>query len=112
MARALAAEPRMLVLDEPTANMDSDSEARLFATLGALKGRATILIVTHDTLFVSALTDSVLCVGDKGAERSVLRHGSAPAEHVMSAQYGGPALQVLHDTELPEDGCCSREEAE
>jgi zinc transport system ATP-binding protein len=106
VARALAAEPRLLLLDEPTANMDSDSEARLFSALGSLKGRTTVLIVTHDTGFVSALTDSVFCVGDRGAGRSIVRHGSAPADHVASALYGGPALQVLHDTELPEDACC------
>ncbi len=109
VARALAAEPRLLFLDEPTANMDAESEARLFSVLGSLKGKATILIVTHDTGFVSALTDSVFCVGDRGAGRSIVRHGSVPAEHVASELYGGPALQVLHDTELPEDACCGKE---
>jgi len=109
VARALAAEPRLLLLDEPTANMDSESEARLFSVLGSLKGKATILIVTHDTGFVSSLTDSVFCVGDRGAGRSIVRHGSAPADHVAGALYGGSALQVLHDTELPEDACCGEE---
>ncbi len=109
VARALAAEPRLLLLDEPTANMDAESEARLFSALGSLKGRATILIVTHDTGFVSALTDSVFCVGDRGAGRSIVRHGSVPADHVASGLYGGPALQVLHDTELPDNACCGRE---
>lgn len=106
VARALAAEPELLVLDEPTANMDAESEARLFKTLGGLKGKATILIVTHDTGFVSALTDSVFCVGERGSGRSVIRHRAAPADHVASELYGGPALQVLHDTELPDDACC------
>jgi zinc transport system ATP-binding protein len=108
VARALAAEPRLLLLDEPTANMDADSERRLFSVLGSLKGGTTILIVTHDTGFVSALTDSVFCVGDRGSGRSIVRHDSAPADHVADAQYGGRALQVLHDTELPEDACCGR----
>jgi len=111
VARALAAEPRLLLLDEPTANMDSESEARLFSVLGSLKGRTTILIVTHDTGFVSALTDSVFCVGERGAGRTIVRHGSAPADHVASEQYGGPALQVLHDTELPDDACCDEGKA-
>lgn len=106
VARALAAEPELLVLDEPTANMDSESEARLFGTLGQLKGKATILIVTHDTGFVTALTDAVFCVGERGSGKSVVRHKAAPVAHVASDQYGGPALQVLHDTELPDDGCC------
>lgn len=106
VARALAAEPELLVLDEPTANMDTESETRLFETLRQLKGKATILIVTHDTGFVTALTDSVFCVGERGAGRSVIRHQATPAAHVASEQYGGPALQVLHDTELPDEACC------
>jgi zinc transport system ATP-binding protein len=106
VARALAAEPELLVLDEPTANMDAESETRLFETLRQLKGKATILIVTHDTGFVTALTDSVFCVGERGTGRSVIRHQATLAAHVASEQYGGPALQVLHDTELPDDACC------
>ncbi len=106
VARALATEPRILILDEPTANMDAESEQRLFGTLGALKGQTTILVVTHDTGFVSALTDAVFCVGERGAGRSVIKHEARPADHVASGQYGGAALQVLHDTELPEDSCC------
>jgi zinc transport system ATP-binding protein len=106
VARALAAEPELLILDEPTANMDAESESRLFKTLGGLKGKATILVVTHDTGFVSALTDAVFCVGERGAGRSVIRHRVVPADHVAKELYGGPALQVLHDTELPDDACC------
>ncbi len=111
VARALAAEPELLVLDEPTANMDAESEDRLFKTLGGLKGSATILVVTHDTGFVSALTDAVFCVGERGSGRSVVRHKVEPADHVANVLYGGPALQVLHDTELPENSCCGGKEA-
>ncbi|MFH2115504.1 MAG: ABC transporter ATP-binding protein, partial [Spirochaetota bacterium] len=67
VARALAGKPRLLVLDEPTANMDAESETRLYRVLGDLKGETTILVVTHDTGFVSALTDAVLCVGERGS---------------------------------------------
>ena len=113
VARALAGKPRFLVLDEPTANMDAESETRLYRVLGALKGETTILVVTHDTGFVSALTDAVLCVGERGPKglagnggRGVVRHASVPADHVPSGLYGGEALRVLHDTQLPDDDCC------
>jgi len=87
--------------------MDSESERLLYQSLGALKGAATILIVTHDTLFVSALTDSVLCIGERGGRKgSVVRHPAAAAEgHLPPGSFGGSALRVLHDAELPEDGC-------
>ena len=115
VARALAGRPRFLVLDEPTANMDTESENRLYRVLGELKGETTILVVTHDTGFVSALTDAVLCVGERGSAgvaghglggRGVVRHASVPADHVPSGLYGGEALRVLHDTQLPDDDCC------
>ncbi len=109
VARALAAEPRFLVLDEPTANMDADSEARLFRALGAIKGKTTILIVTHDTGFVSALTDVVLCVGERehaAGGRGIVRHHAAPAENAPALLYGGGALKVHHESAGPGDACC------
>jgi zinc transport system ATP-binding protein len=120
VARALAGKPRFLVLDEPTANMDAESETRLYRVLGELKGETTILVVTHDTGFVSALTDAVLCVGERGTGgsagrasggRGVVRHASVPADHVPSGLYGGEALRVLHDTQLPDDDCCRERES-
>jgi len=108
VARALASAPRLLILDEPTANMDAESEKRLYAVLGNLKGKTTVLIATHDTAFVSALTDVVLCVGEReGKGRGVVRHASGPADHIPADLYGGHALRVLHDTELPDDVCCT-----
>ncbi len=112
VARALAAEPEFLILDEPTANMDIESETRLFETLGALKGSTTIMIVTHDTGFVSALTDVVLCVGERGtdgASCSLARHATRPIDGAPPVMFGGNAAQVLHDSDLA-DACenCSR----
>jgi zinc transport system ATP-binding protein len=63
VARALAANPELLVLDEPTANMDTESEQLLYEILGTYKGKVTIIVVTHDTQFVSSLTDKVLTFG-------------------------------------------------
>ncbi|MHC1692275.1 MAG: metal ABC transporter ATP-binding protein [Sphaerochaetaceae bacterium] len=108
VARALATEPGLLILDEPTANMDAESESRLFRTLGNLKGTTTVLIVTHDMGFVSSLTDRVLCIGDHcptGEGRTVIQHLMGPAGNAPPDLYGGEALEVLHDTEIPGDSC-------
>ena len=110
VARALAAQPKLLILDEPTANMDAESEARLFKTLNGLKGKTTIFIVTHDTGFVSALTDRVLCVGDRSAAgkgRMVVQHKAEPAENAPPDLFGGAVLKVLHDVEVSDDNCCA-----
>ncbi len=106
VARALASEPEFLILDEPTANMDIESETRLFETLGALKGSTTIMIVTHDTGFVSALTDVVLCVGERGADGSscaLARHATKPISGAPPVMFGGNAAQVLHDSDLADE---------
>jgi len=115
VARALAARPLLLVLDEPAANMDAESEERLFRTLGALKGSTTILIVTHDTLFVSSLTDVVLCVGEspqaRGQGRTITRHRTEPAIAAPHELYGGNAVQVRHDVRMGDTEDCEEGEA-
>jgi zinc transport system ATP-binding protein len=111
VARALAAKPDLLVLDEPTANMDSESEARLYETLGSYKGKTTILIVTHDTEFVTSLTDRVLCLGD--GSRSVVQHrvetdtaDGVSTHHSGSGQeVHAPVARVLHGENIPADDC-------
>lgn len=47
IARALLNKPQFLVLDEVSANLDTETEASLAETLKSLKGSCTILIVTH-----------------------------------------------------------------
>ena len=101
VARALAAGPELLVLDEPTANMDAESEGRLFETLGRLQGKTTVLIVTHDTEFVSALIGRVLCLGDNG-RRGMVQHRIEAAGEGGS---GARAARVLHGENIPADEC-------
>ncbi len=47
IARALLTDPLLLVLDEPTSALDVDSERKLHASITALKGRVTVIIVAH-----------------------------------------------------------------
>lgn len=47
LARALVRDPEVLILDEPTSNMDTDSEQRLQQRLAAVSQGRTLILVTH-----------------------------------------------------------------
>jgi len=59
LARALVREPRLLILDEATSGLDSESEQKVVATLGRLQGKTTVVAVTHREALVEA-ADQVL----------------------------------------------------
>ena len=56
---ALAAEPRLLFLDEPTAGLGSEGTARLADLIGELRRQVTIVISEHDMGFLFGLADHV-----------------------------------------------------
>lgn len=62
VARALACEPRMLLLDEPTSNIDQRVESEIFDLLKQLNERMTVIVVSHDIAFISAYVKRVACL--------------------------------------------------
>jgi branched-chain amino acid transport system permease protein len=71
IARALAADPQLLLLDEPAAGLRYREKQELAQLLRALKGEGmTILLVEHDMDFVMGLTDRLVVMdfGEKLAE--------------------------------------------
>ena len=56
---ALAAAPRLLFLDEPTAGLGSEGTARLAELVAELKRQLTIVIIEHDMRFLFGLADKV-----------------------------------------------------
>jgi ABC-type multidrug transport system fused ATPase/permease subunit len=53
LARAFLRDPDLLILDEPTANLDPESVETVTAALEALRGERTILVITHDAAVAS-----------------------------------------------------------
>jgi zinc transport system ATP-binding protein len=84
--------------------MDAESEDRLFASLGKLKGKTTILLVTHDTGFVSDLTDRVLCMGrgETAGRYGIVQHRTETAAAHALSPYGS---RVVHGESIPADSC-------
>ena len=56
---ALAARPRLLFLDEPTAGLGADGTARLAELIGELKREVTIVVIEHDMRFLFGLADRI-----------------------------------------------------
>lgn len=88
LARALLSDPSLLLLDEPTANIDPPSAALIFDFLQEMKGKKTILLVTHDLKTAIERVDRIVCV-----ERTVNSFLSKEiCEHFAFGLYHTPLL--------------------
>jgi zinc transport system ATP-binding protein len=92
VARALVGEPRLLILDEPTANIDQRMEGEIFELLRALNARMTILVVSHDVAFISAYVSRVACLN-----RTLVCHRTEAINgRVIHDLYGEDVRRVAH----------------
>ncbi|HPQ38669.1 MAG TPA: ATP-binding cassette domain-containing protein, partial [Synergistaceae bacterium] len=93
IARALCGNPKLLLLDEPTANVDPDTGEQILHILRELNETMGILLVSHDVGFVSSVVRSVICVN-----RKVVMHPTQElsGEHLQDL-YGENYRVVRHD---------------
>jgi zinc transport system ATP-binding protein len=100
IARALCCQPELLLLDEPTANVDSLVEARLYDELRQLAARMAIVLVSHDLGFVTSLVQRVICVN----RQAVAHPAKQLTAELIHDMYGGDVNMVRHG-----DVVCHRE---
>ena len=92
IAKALATEPDLLVLDEPTAGVDADSQRRFRDALVAARERgATVLLVSHELSAVAGDVNHVL----------VVRHGHIAFDGPPSELVATGVSLGVHDTDMP-----------
>ncbi|MCK5162978.1 MAG: ABC transporter ATP-binding protein [Desulfobacula sp.] len=100
IARALCSNPDVLLLDEPTANVDQQTEKNLFSILQKLNSQMIILLVSHDLGFVSKYVKSVICVN-----RQVVIHPTTLMDGTLIKDiYHGDLKMVRHDHRCSEEG--------
>lgn len=92
LARALASEPRVLLLDEPTASVDTRAELDFFEILRDLNKRMAIVMVSHDVGMISAYVKTIACL-----RRSLIYHQSKEITgDMLDAAYQCPVDIIAH----------------
>ena len=96
IARALVSDKEILLLDEPTSSIDPVAGNQLYGLIKELSEKRTIVLVTHDTSFVTDVTDRVFCVSGGLKEHPV----DSDFGHAIAAAYGQHSRLVRHDLSI------------
>ena len=96
LARAMASDARLLLLDEPMAGLDATAQHHLLDVLASLRTQGTTVVMsTHDLSCVSTACDSVCCL--RGEVVALGRPHEVLTEQVLSETFGAHLLTVHVD---------------
>lgn len=99
IARALAGEPELLLLDEPTASVDPEMKTTIYDLLDQLRKRHTIVLVTHDTGTIGRHVSRIACLN---CTLDMHEPGSTLGRAALEKLYHFPVDVVEHrETQTP-----------
>ncbi len=92
IARALATKPHILLLDEPTANVDSKIQTNIYELLKELNQIMTIVMISHDLGAISTYVKTIGCLN-----RRLFHHGDKLITHeIIEQTYQCPIDLIAH----------------
>lgn len=107
LCRAIIAEPRLLILDEPTNFVDNRFEKEFYAMVQSLSERMAVMIISHDLGTITSVVKAIVCVNGH-----VHRHDSNILTEEQLRNYDCP-IQIVSHGHIPHtvlehhtgDGC-------
>jgi phosphate transport system ATP-binding protein len=95
IARALAIQPRVLLMDEPCSALDPTSTRRIEATIEELRSEVTIVIVTHNMQQAHRVSDyTAFFLAEQGAPGYIIEHG--PTDAMFDSPQDPRTLDYVH----------------
>jgi phosphate transport system ATP-binding protein len=95
IARALAIQPRVLLMDEPCSALDPTSTRRIETTIEELRSEITIVIVTHNMQQAQRVSDyTAFFLAEQGAPGYIIEHG--PTDAMFDSPQDPRTLDYVH----------------
>tara|TARA_B110000046_G_scaffold172914_1_gene195054 strand:+ start:467 stop:1195 length:729 start_codon:yes stop_codon:yes gene_type:complete len=91
IARELVCQPEILILDEPTSNVDMRIEEDIFSLLKNYSEHMTIIVVSHDIAFISSYVDRVACLN-----KTLVCHSTESISGKMIEELYDVPVKMIH----------------